>query len=530
LEYSSAPVINIGSRPEDAPRPKDSSAPENNLSALTTTAFYGSAMILAATLAAVALAVLYAVLRRGWKRGVRPYVPTPTPAHASPAADYFERYLRNCVARAARRPSYAFGVLRVEVRGLSALREARGGIAAEKVLDDFADRVSAAIRPMDVLSRLDDDNFAIILDDVRRITDITRVAMRVHESMADALDLAPRSLSVDVAIGVTMSRPGVRAEPAVLVDEAETALQRANESGRPYVVFDERLDEASRSELTLESDLSTAVEGGGGQFSLVYQPLVESDTRRLIGFTAFVQWMHPTRGLLRAADWIALAESSQQMVKIGEWVVAACVRALRQLNEAAGRPLMLTFNVAASEVERGELARSFAAALAGSPSYGSMLRIELPSSAFVEPTPALTALASQLHELGVGIHIDHAAAGSVALWRSLRLGVRGVRINLSEIDATDAPALRQLLDANRQIADEVVVEGIESFEDDRVVRNLKPPVLAQGYQIARPMPLERALELARSSVTMPHQNVADAPLGRSADDAWNGTTSTSEGF
>lgn len=418
-----------------------------------------------------------------------------------PSRDYFERYLQNCVARAARRQSYLFGVLLLDIRGFAALRRSLGRFAAEEILADFAERVFWAIRPTDVLSRLEDDNFAIILDDVRRVTDITRVAMRVHQSMTEAVTLSSRQVKVEIGIGVTMNRPGVRVEAPELIAQAETALRRATEAGRAYVVFDEKLDETSRAELKLESELSLAVEGG--QFSLAFQPLVASDTRRLLGFTAFVQWMHPTRGLLRAGDWIALAESSRQMVKIGQWVAGAAVQALRQLTDAAGRPLLLTFNVAASEIERPEVAEIFETALANDPELGPMLRIELPSAVFADPTPALTAAAEKLRALGVGIHLDHAAEGTVALWRSLKLGVRGVRINLAEIDATDSATLGHLLATSRQIAQEVVVEGIESFEDDSVVRHLTPPVLAQGYQIARPMPFDQAMDLARTSASEP---------------------------
>jgi diguanylate cyclase (GGDEF)-like protein len=418
-----------------------------------------------------------------------------------PTREYFDRYLRSCVARAARRPRHLFGVLVLDLRDFEQFRRSLGRSARERVLADFIERVVWMIRPTDVLSRLDETRFAIILDDLRRSADLTRVAARIRQSMAEAVAVENRDATVDVPIGATMNRPGNLVEAPALIAEAEEALRRAVSSGRPYVVFDEQLDATSTSELTLEAELSVAVEDS--QFSLVFQPLVASDSRRLVGFTAFVQWLHPTRGSLRASDWIGVAESSRQMVKIGEWVVANAVRATKQLMEAAERPLMLTFNVGASEVERGDFAQTIADAITDDPSLASSLRIELPSSVFVDPTPTLAGVASKLRELGVGIHIDHAAMGSVALWRSLQLGVRGVRINLSEIDATDAFALGQLLAANRQIAEEVVVEGVESLEDDRVVRHLSPPVIAQGYQIARPMPIERALDLARTSAAGP---------------------------
>lgn len=420
--------------------------------------------------------------------------------------DYFERYLRSCVARASRRQRYLFGVLLVDLRPFEEFRRSLGRSSRERVFADFVERIAWTIRPTDVLSRFDETRLAIVLDDLRRSADLRRVATRIIQAMAEAVNVEARGATVVVSIGATMNRPGEKIDAPAFVAEAEEALKRAIDSGRPYVVFDEQTDAASSSELTLEAELSVAVEDN--QFSLVFQPLVASDSRRLVGFTAFVQWLHPTRGLLRAGDWIAVAESSRQMVKIGEWVVANAVGAARQLAEAAERPLMLTFNVGASEVERGDLPQRVADALAEDPSIAASLRIELPSSVFADPTPALTDVAAKLREMRIGIHIDHAAMGNVALWRSLQLGVRGVRINLSDIDATDAFALGQLLAANRQIAEEVVVEGIESLEDDRVVRQLSPPVIAQGYQIARPMPLEHALELARASSAEPSKEAA----------------------
>jgi Amt family ammonium transporter len=448
-------------------------------------------------LAAAILVLLYCVLHLYRRRDER----TQDMITGLPSRDFFERYLKNCVARATRRPQYAFGVMLLDIRGFAEIRRAHGRLAAQEILSDFAERVFWAIRPTDVLSRLEDDNFALILDDVRRITDVTRVAVRVHESMTEAMTLASRPVKVSVSIGVTMNRPGSRPDATALMHEAESALERARETGQPYVVFDNRLDAASRTELTLEADLANAV--SGGQLTLALQPMVASDTRRLTGFTAFVQWRHPTRGLLRASDFIALAESSRQIVPLGEWMIDAAVRTAKQLSDAAGRPLILTFNVGQTEIERGDLAGAFERALAGDPALGPLLRVELPSTAFSEPSEKLTTVAARLRELGVGIHIDHAAAGSVAVWKSFRLGVRGVRINLSEIDATDAPALAHLLNASRQIAEEVVVEGIESHEDDRVVRQLAPPVLAQGYQIARPMPLDEALALASRGAVPP---------------------------
>lgn len=412
-----------------------------------------------------------------------------------PSRDFFVRYVQTSTARAMRRRDYGFGILLLDIRGFGEIRKTVGRFAAEEILADFAERVFWAIRPTDVLTRLEKDNFAIVLEDVRGISDVTRVAMRVHRSMTEAVTLASTEVDVQLNIGVTMGRGGLDRDVQTLIAEAETALTRAIDSDRPYVVFDPALDAQSQTELALEAYLTDAV--SADRLEMRYQPWVDSVTREIIGFTALVRLRHPDRGLLDAHEFIALAEGSRLIIPIGRWAVMRAATDLARLTAAAGRPVLMSVNVGPAEVERGDVAGALVEALGDRRELASQIRIELPASLFSEALPSVERLSSALNELGVGVHADHTAVGNLALGRAMEFGVRGVRLKLMGATERDADRLNRTIAGYRHVVEEVVLELIDSPEQDELARAVHPAVGMQGNYIARPMTLEDAIEVAR---------------------------------
>ncbi|MGH7617840.1 MAG: GGDEF domain-containing protein, partial [Gemmatimonadaceae bacterium] len=179
--------------------------------------------MLTTTLAVGTLVLLYALLYVYRRRGDA-YQDMVT---GLPSRDFFDLYLQQCVARASRHPEYGFAVLLIELRGFDDTRRRLGRFGADEVLADFAERVILCIRPTDVIARLNEDNFAVLLDEVTRVTDATRVAVRVHESLTDAMTLAAQTAPVRLSVGVALSLPGVVKEAPAMLVEAESALERA---------------------------------------------------------------------------------------------------------------------------------------------------------------------------------------------------------------------------------------------------------------------------------------------------------------
>jgi diguanylate cyclase (GGDEF)-like protein len=414
-----------------------------------------------------------------------------------PSRAFFERYLQNCVARGTRNPAYQFGVLLIDMQGYDELRRTIGRARAEQILADFAQRVYSCIRPNDLFARLDGDSLAILLDDVRGTVDVPRVAIRVHGFLEDLITSAAVGVAVEARIGVTISHSSLPLNAAALMSQATAALERAIDTDRPYALFDEELEASTLRDLQVESELSDAI--AKGQFSLGFQPLVDSQSHELCGFSALVRWAHPKRGLLQARDFIEIAENSGQILPIGDWVLGEAVRALDALITAAGRPIVLTVHVGATEAERGDVGDRLARALSFKPALAQGLRIELPPEVLATPTGPTTVLVDRLVALGVGVHVDY-AGGGVPLWKAIRMNVQGLRLNVGALTSADVDALHRVITACRPIAPEIVVEGIETDEVDQLTRSIDPPVWAQGYGIGWPVSFQDALIIAESGI------------------------------
>jgi len=474
--------------------------------------------MLTSALAVGTLLLLYAVLYLYRRRGdaVQDMVT------GLPSRDVFDLYLRQCVARASRHPDYGFAVLLLEIRGFDETRRRLGRFGAEEILADFAERVIACVRPTDVVARFADDDFAVVLDEVSEVTDATRVAVRVHESLTEAMTIAGQSAPVRLRVGVSVSLPGAIRDTGAMLVEAESALERARTLERPYVVFDQELDARSVENLSLESRLLKSLDRD--ELRMGYSPLIASDTGQLVGFSALLQWQQPDGGLVTARNFIHIAESSREILRIGAWAVTEACNTLAVLSEIAGRPMLTTVNVGELELSRGDVAGVVERALVNHQHLAPYLRIEIPASVLLTLGPTVEATVNRLRAFGVGVHLDQVAGSGIPLRRALQLDVEGVRINLVSFGETRSDLRRrlpQLLAACRTFAREIVVEGIETGDEAALVAALDPPVIAHGFYFGPLRSFDDAAELASAraprlrvvSVTppsLPAKNQSDA--------------------
>jgi EAL domain-containing protein (putative c-di-GMP-specific phosphodiesterase class I) len=248
--------------------------------------------------------------------------------------------------------------------------------------------------------------------------------------------------------------------------------------------------------LQLENDLAGAVESE--QLELLYQPVFELETDRLVGFEALLRWHHPALGLVVPDRFIPLAEGNGQIVPIGRWVLAeACRTAARwQADHPRAQPISMAVNVSARQLASDDLLRHVADALADAGLEPSSLILEMTETTLVQDPVAVTARLHELRALGVRLAIDDFGTGYSSLSYLRQFPVDILKIDRSFIDTiTDGgelpPLVRGMLDLSRALQLETVAEGIESDVQRQRLRE-EHCVLGQGYLFARPLTAEDA--------------------------------------
>jgi diguanylate cyclase (GGDEF)-like protein/PAS domain S-box-containing protein len=408
----------------------------------------------------------------------------------------FIEHLSKAIAHAERHDEYLYALLFLDLDHFKVINDSLGHTIGDQFLVDTARRLESTVRPEDVVARIGGDEFTILLNDIRSISDATRVANRVHYSLGLPFHLNGREVSTTTSIGIALSTPEYRGAEEVLRD-ADTAMYRAKTVGRGrHEIFNRSMRESVVTQLKLETDLRLAVERE--EFCLHYQPIMSLKNNRLTGFEALIRWQHPERGLVHPNEFIPTAEETGLILPIGNWVLYEACRQLREWQRGwqGDQPLTINVNLSAKQFSQIELVQQIESVLDRTGLDARNLKLEITETAVMEKAEMATAMLWQLKELGVKLHIDDFGTGYSSLSYLHRFPVDELKIDglfVSRMGADDESSqiVATIVQLAHNLGMEVTAEGVETVEQLAHLRALFCEY-GQGYYFSRPVVAEGA--------------------------------------
>ena len=304
---------------------------------------------------------------------------------------------------------------------------------------------------------------------------------------------------VGVSIGIVMST-GPEQNADDLLSNADVAMYTAKAQGRrQYAVFDPTLHAAVIARHELSGELTRGIDRG--ELVVLYQPIVDLDTRRTVGMEALVRWRHPTRGLVKPEEFISLAEESGSIGALGSYVLEEAIAALRRLpvhGTRRMRGLFISVNVSPMQLQAPDFLDEVERVLEESALRPGQLVLEITESAMFRDSQATIAKLLRLRERGVRIAIDDFGTGYASLTYLRRFPVDIIKIAQEFIARADADNQEwaftgAILALGQRLGLEVVAEGVE---DQGQVERL----IALGLPAGPGLPL-RAARTARGGVS-----------------------------
>jgi EAL domain-containing protein (putative c-di-GMP-specific phosphodiesterase class I) len=250
-----------------------------------------------------------------------------------------------------------------------------------------------------------------------------------------------------------------------------------------------------------KSDLRHALEQK--QFVLYYQPEFELSTRRIIGLEALIRWEHPERGLVPPSDFIPLAEESELILPIGDWVLAEACGQIQKwcVEDISHVSLRVGVNLSARQFSRVGLADHVEALLVQTGISSRQLGLEMTESSLIPNMSTALGVLGSLRRLGVSLLMDDFGTGYSSLnnLHSFPFDVLKIdRSFVSRMSEGDQPLqiVRTIVELARVLGMDVVAEGIETIEQYRLLREMGCRY-GQGYLFAKPMTVEDVSQLLR---------------------------------
>jgi EAL domain-containing protein (putative c-di-GMP-specific phosphodiesterase class I) len=255
------------------------------------------------------------------------------------------------------------------------------------------------------------------------------------------------------------------------------------------------LHQSAYRTLSLAQSLSEAIDSD--QLALHYQPIVRFSDGKLAGFEALIRWRHPTLGMIRPDEFIPLAEKTDLIHRIGDFVLLRASADWKQLREQCenddGHPRFMSVNLSAPEFCQPGIVERVAAAMQGQRMEPSELRIELTETAVISNLTVVSGVAERLRAMGVGIALDDFGKGYAGLDTLQSLPFSCLKIDKAFVDRMHASErscqiIRSTLELARLLGMTTVAEGIEDRNTLDVLSGMGC-VYAQGYHFGRPMPV-----------------------------------------
>ena len=400
-------------------------------------------------------------------------------------------------------------VLFLDLDGFKMVNDSLGHEAGDELLMILAKRLQAALRPGDTVARFGGDEFTILCQEIQSEDEALAIARRIADVAASPVVLGGgHDLELTGSVGIAFSRGD--GTPEGLLRDADAAMYRAKEQGSDRCeIFDIALHTRATERLATIRALRGAVELD--QLRVVYQPQVDLADGRIVGVEALVRWQHPEWGLLGPMQFIPLAEESQLVVPIGEWVIAAaCEQAARWQAEIPG-PLKMSVNVSARQLADGALADCISRALTSTGLPAASLCLEITENVLMGDADFYLEALLGLKFLGVSLAVDDFGMGYSSLAYLQRFPVDTLKIDKTFVDGlgTGEPRAQAIPRAVITLAGDLgmaaVAEGVETLDQARELVALGCEY-AQGYYFARPESADSITELLRAGVLGAHHS------------------------
>jgi diguanylate cyclase (GGDEF)-like protein/PAS domain S-box-containing protein len=406
--------------------------------------------------------------------------------------------LQLTMARQQRRSELNFAVMFLDLDRFKSVNDALGHACGDDLLVRVAARLRACFRPEDTVARFGGDEFAILIEDVTNISDVTRIAERVQNDIRLPIEVYGHEVLISASIGIAFGTLD-HVTPEQVLRDADYAMYQAKSHGNArHEVFDSSMHVHVAVQMKKEQDLKNALDRG--EFEVWYQPVYRLQSSEIEGFEALLRWRRPDGNLVPLHDFLSTAEETGLIIPIGFFVLEQVTTQLASwATTLPNRSPSVSVNLSLRQFKFPQLLDRIAEALANAKLSPGCLRLEVPESAINQDPDAAVIILQRMVDLGVSVALDNFGAGLASMNHFIRLPIDLVKVDRRLVAYLAVPGrqsaiLQAIFDLGRLLQVRMLAEGIETKEQLEALRKYGCD-LVQGHLFSPAVTREKAQTL-----------------------------------
>jgi len=396
----------------------------------------------------------------------------------------------------AKRHKYYGAVLFLDLDNFKKINDTLGHHIGDKILKETANRIKGILRVEDTMSRIGGDEFVVLLPKLQPEVDSTivsanLVADKIHKIFSEPFNMIEKTLYTSTSIGIVLfSKDDENIDD--LLKNADTAMYEAKSDGRSCTHFyNEEMNAAMGKRLELESYLRSAIENN--ELHPYFQPIFKGSGEKMVGAETLLRWIHPKLGLVSPADFIPLAEETNLIISIGNWLIEEVCKRIAHWNKEYSNPVQyISINVSVNQLGQIDFVETVLKNIRKYNIPPEMIVLEITENVLIGDFGKASGTISDLRKNGIRFALDDFGTGYSSLTYLKRLELDIIKIDRAFIqdinnDDNDAALVDAILSIAHNFKMKVVAEGVEEIEQIKKLTDMGC-LFFQGYYFSRPVP------------------------------------------
>ena len=412
----------------------------------------------------------------------------------------FQHLLQRAIARA-RRAGKPLCLFYVDVDHFKEINDTFGHLAGDTTLETVAERLTAAMPENSIIGRLAGDEFAVIVNehgpDAAGKADTDKLAQELLNRLADPFYVQGHEVFMTASMGIAYY-PDDAPNVIDLIRNADAALYSSKKAGgNIFSYYMPKMNEAAVERLMTKSKLKRSFERD--ELLVHYQPKYNLETGEIFGAEALVRWELPDRGLILPSDFIPIAEDSNLIIEIGEWVLDKVCEDFRIWQRSVSSPGRVSVNLSLKQLRQPNFIKRISSIMRSHEISPTSLELEITETTLMENPDRTIKLLDQLYALGLHLAIDDFGTGYSSLSALQQFPISTLKIDKSfvrdvAINPDDATIVGTIVQMGQNLNMDVVAEGVENEDQLNFLQGLHCTHV-QGLLFGSPMSSDNYLEL-----------------------------------
>ncbi|WP_274627721.1 putative bifunctional diguanylate cyclase/phosphodiesterase [Arvimicrobium flavum] len=372
------------------------------------------------------------------------------------------------------------GLVLLDLDDFKSVNDTLGHPVGDGLLYAVGERLTQVLDERTKIGRFGGDEFVLYFDRIENEQDLATRMDVLLAGLQGEIDVGGHALHIQASCGAVVTVAG-EADFDSMIVKADLALYKAKEFGKnSWQLFETSLDEEFRSRQLMKAELRNAIETDG--LRVVYQPIIDMDSMRIASCEALCRWDHPELGSISPSVFVPLAEEMGVISSISSFVLnSACAECAKWPNK-----ISVSVNLSAKDFCNRDIVDRVRAALANSGLSPQRLELEVTETALLDDKALTAHYIEELKALGVCIALDDFGTGYSSLSYLHKLPLNKVKIDRSFVldlsqNSRSLKLLKSVVSLSRTLGLSVTIEGVETFEQLKILAQHVKPDLVQGF-------------------------------------------------